>query len=126
MSDPQAVILDMEDRRVNAMMAGDLNALEALLAPEAFWLHANGQEDSRQAFLDGFRNGGLRANSLVLSEQSVLPFGDVCACHGTVDMTAQFGGEKRTSRNRYTTLWVASGQTWRIAFYQSTQLPKAT
>jgi ketosteroid isomerase-like protein len=113
-------ILSLEQRRITAMLSGDIEALDRLLRPEAVWVHASSKEDDKPAFLDGFRQGRLVAHSLALSDQAVHVYGNVGLCHGTVVMDASMDGKRLTATHRFTTVWVGEGGVYRLAIYQAT------
>ena len=104
------------------MLAGDVDALDQLLSPEAVWVHSSGALDDRGSFLAGFRDGRLECLQLALSEQRVQANSGGGFCAGIVDLDAKVAGERRTSRGRYIAVWLETEHGLKLAHYQSTRL----
>lgn len=124
--DPNSVRdLEALERQVTQALAQrDRAALEAVLAPGFTFIHASGQLDSRQQYLDLAASGGLTRQQVEV-ERINEPF----RLYGA--MTAirisravfRFQAEGRASRLRNTVVYVKSAAGWQLATSQSTRLP---
>ena len=55
--DTMALIAQLEDRRYEAMLRGDVATLDHLLDDRLRYVHSNGSADGKASYLDGFRKG---------------------------------------------------------------------
>lgn len=109
-------VLAAQDRKFAAQMAGDLAALDEILADELTYIHANGQPDDKAAFLAGpVRDGYL---SIVRSEGSVRRFGDLAIITGTADIQPI---PDLRFQARFTDVWQLRDGRWVNVAWQSTK-----
>ena len=77
---PDAEVRAAETARTNALVHGDIAALEKLMADDVTYVHASGKSDTKASYLDAIRSGQLRyllwephqMNVRVLGETAVL------------------------------------------------------
>lgn len=109
-------VLEAQDMKFAAQMAGDLTALAEILADDLTYIHANGAPDDKAAFLAGpVRDGYL---SIVRSEGSVRRFGDVAIITGTADIRPV---PDLRFNARFTDVWQMRDGRWVNVAWQSTR-----
>lgn len=120
-------VLALEERRRQALLAGDLPALQGLLADDLFYVHSTGASDSKDSYLGKIASGGLRYLSLEFSDQRTqsLPFAaTVC---GRMSAQVLKDGQQKSVASLYLTVWGCDPDgVWRLHAHQGTPLPPAT
>jgi ketosteroid isomerase-like protein len=118
-----AEVLKFDGARREAMLAGDADALDRLLADDAVWIHASSKLESKASFIEGVRTGRLQCFRMDQEHLSVRLYGPIALLSGIVDMeVAAEGGKRRSSKNRYTCGWVGDQDRFRMVFWQSTRM----
>ena len=116
-------VLETERRRYQAMVEGDLPALEGLLADSLTYTHATGQQDTKGEFLQNLRAGSLRYESIQPSEARVRFFGSAAVVTGTSQMGVRVGDRQLQFWIRYLALYELGQHGWQLVAWQSTRLP---
>ncbi len=113
-------VLKADAARRAAMIAGDVEALGALLHEDLIWTHSSGKTDGRASFLDGIGSGAVRYLALETEGVEVLSRGDVFVCHGLLTGRASRDGVEKALVNRFLNVWVREGDRFRMIAWQST------
>jgi ketosteroid isomerase-like protein len=121
-SELNAEVLKFDSARREAMLAGDVDALDRLLADDAVWIHASSNIDTKASFIEGIRTGRLQCFRIDQEHLSVRLYGPVALLSGIVDMEVASEGKRRSSKNRYTCGWVGDQGRFRMVFWQSTRM----
>lgn len=118
-------LIDAEHARREAMMLGDAETLEAMLAECFHYAHINGLVDDREQYLTRIRSGQVRMPHTSAREMQValrpgyaLLTGISLIAFERVDGSAR--GEMETL---FTSVWEPGPTGWRIAAYASTPMP---
>ena len=122
--DQSTELLELEDRRWQALREADFNMLDKLLSDQLTWTHASARHDSKSSFMAMLRTGATRYLDISRSEECVRMHGDVAVLTGVAEMRASINGEERQLCNRYTNVWVKTGQSWQMLAWQSTAMPR--
>jgi ketosteroid isomerase-like protein len=122
-SELNAEVLTFDSARREAMLAGDVDALDRLLADDAVWIHASSSIDTKASFIEGIKSGRLQCFRFDQEYLSVRLYGPVALLSGVVDLeVAAPEGKRRSSRSRYTCAWVGDQGRFRMVFWQSTRM----
>lgn len=115
-------VLAADDRRRAANMAGDADALEAILSPDFTYIHNTGFREGRAAYVARIRNAQVDYVSLDRLAANVRVYGAVALVDGLASMTYRTppGGPAQTVKTLYLAAWVFSDGQWRMAAYAST------
>ncbi|MBI3450122.1 MAG: nuclear transport factor 2 family protein [Acidobacteria bacterium] len=116
-------ILRLEDQRIQAMIAGDVETLDRLLAPELTYGHSSGKMDTKASFLAQLKSGDLKYRDFRRQ--------DVCVqvIDATAIVTGQAALDVRTPAGdlsipvRFTDVWVRRGERWEMVAWQSARIP---
>lgn len=80
---PAEAIRELERGRFRAMVDGDGEVLDALLADNASYVHTNGKRESKQQFIDAITAGRRRYRQIEIQTQELMPGGrDTWIVHG--------------------------------------------
>lgn len=111
----ESQIADAEDRLRAAMLAGDVAALDALLAPDMIFTNHLGQLRGKEDDLAGYRSGMLKLKSLKPSERRVRVLGDVAIVSVRMQLSGTYDGKPANGDYRFTRVWFLSPEgAWRV------------
>ena len=126
MTDDEPGPLAAERRFFDALVHGDVSALEDVLADDFLLIDVmSGSEVPRAAMLDVLRSGQLRFHSIEPAEARVRRYGETAVITGRTEMTMSFGETAMTARSRYTHVFVEQEGRWRMVAAQGTQIAPA-
>jgi ketosteroid isomerase-like protein len=111
-----------EDRRFQAMCAGDFAALEKLLADDLHYTHSSSSIDTKASLVDAIKSGRSAYRKIERPQESIRVYGDsaVVVGHARIDLG---GATPRTLNLRYTDVWVKGPSGWQMVAWQSTPIP---
>jgi pimeloyl-ACP methyl ester carboxylesterase/ketosteroid isomerase-like protein len=114
-------ITALETRRCQALMAGDVEALAGLLAPELTHVHANGEVDDRDSYLHKVRER-LRFPSVKRHSLDVRVHGDVAIAVGRLEQAVEVvaTGQRLPMRLVTTQAWVRCDRGWLLSSFHAT------
>ena len=113
-----------EEARLSAMCAGDAAALEAMLAEEFVYTHANGNIDSKESLIARIAAGTTRHSDAVLVDFSSRLYGDMAVGHGHFTMTVESPTYKVALDNLFLCVWVRRAGSWQQVALQSSPRKK--
>ncbi len=116
-------ILQLENRWVAALLAGDAETLAAMYADDIVYIHTNAAVDSKASYLAHIRSGNLTYQSLNRDDITVRLFGTTAlvACHWQARSISN--GIHYEINARYLHVYAKHGDEWRMVAHQSTRLP---
>lgn len=120
--DTMALIAQLEDRRYEAMLRGDVATLDHLLDDRLRYVHSNGSADGKASYLDGFRKGVWSYRSIAREDQTIVPFGEAAAVFNILRIDIDIAGVQRKVHARALALWIRSEQSWRLAALSSASI----
>jgi ketosteroid isomerase-like protein len=114
-----------EDARYQAMMAGDVAALDRLLDPELVYTHSSATADSKSRYIEGVRSGLWKYRKIDRSEENIVVRDGVALVFNRVRIDIDVNGEPKALDNRILAVWVrAAADAWRLIAVHSTPIPK--
>jgi ketosteroid isomerase-like protein len=106
-----------------AMLADDMEALNALLADEVVYVHSGGAAEDKQAYLDAVRDRYWEYKRLRPESQRIVTSGDLAMVLAVLDFEGGKRGEIHKPLRLFTTLvWMRQQGTWRLISRQGTKL----
>ncbi len=116
-------LLAADEARYQALYAQDAATLADMLAEDYLHTHANGKTDDKSAFLDSIRAARYRFVLAQRSAQTVRAAGPVALLSGLTDTTIEAGGQTKTLRNAFITVWARPpGHSWQLLHWQATKI----
>lgn len=112
-----------DEARYRAMLAGDIAALEGLLAEELSYTHSSALREGKQAYLASLANGRVRYLDARLSDVEQTIYDGLAMMHGMVVIEAVVDGVERTLDNRFLSVWKRGGGGWQMVAWASTPVP---
>jgi len=116
---PVEEIHEVEDRRYDAMIRGDADALSNTLAEEFFYHQPNGKTNDKPGYVKQMQTGTVKIFSAERYDVKVNVYGDVATAIGGTRLDLEIGGERRKADLRYLNFWVKRDGRWQLAKRQS-------
>ena len=114
MSTDEQEIRVLERRRCDALTAGDVSALSALMADDLVHIHGNGHIDGLVDYLQGFESKYI-FHRIERGDLDIRVYGDCAVVVGTLDQTVEVRGIDK--RNEIKALasqtWVRGADSWK-------------
>jgi ketosteroid isomerase-like protein len=110
-----------------ALLATDMNALEAMFSDDLVYIHSSGGLQNKKDYLDSIRTGNLRYKSITpVGSPRFRSFGNTATVSSRYDLELETGGSGKITPYtiQYLTVYVNEGGTWRIVAQQTTSVPK--
>ncbi|MDB5703716.1 MAG: hypothetical protein JWN66_832 [Sphingomonas bacterium] len=108
-------IWSQEAQLRQAMLGGDVGALDALLSDDLVFTDQAGRLLTKQDDLAAHRSRLLRIERLDTGDTQIRLLGDTAIVTLKADVQGQYGGQAFGGAFAYTRIWVRAGQGWRIA-----------
>ena len=117
-----------EEQRRQAMLSGDITALEALLSDGLVYVHSTGGRDTKTTYLDKMASGSLKYLTLCFEDLQVHTAGPGEMVTGRMSAEVIIGGQSKAIRSLFLTVWMpepgADGQqVMRMLAYQGAPYP---
>jgi hypothetical protein len=123
MADDVQTVLDAEDRRYQAMLAGDLAALEEMFADELSYAHSSGVRDTKDEYLGKLRSGYYVYKTADHPVERVEILGDAAIVVGRMTSDLLVDGTPKTIDNLALAVWTRASGDWKFLAYAPTGLP---
>lgn len=118
-------VLQAEEKRRQALLAGDLDALDAMLSPALVYVHSSGGQDSKASYLNHMRSGTLQYQSMSFEALQAHPASSCCIVTGRMLAQVTRNGQPMSIRSLFMTVWApapgtATKPVWQLQAYQGT------
>ena len=119
----EQTLIDLDASRMNAMVAGDVATLNAILADDLSYCHSSASVDTKQSLIEGIQCGATTFDSIQPADVEARVYGS----SGVVTGTARFNVSTRNGKLdfgvRFIDVWVQKDGGWQMVAWQSTRLP---
>lgn len=116
-------IRQQETRRFEAIVRGDVAALDGILSDDLSYTHATGVHETKAEFIGKLKSGQLRYESLTPEDMHVRVYGRTGVVTGLARVKVQVKGEALCFQLRFTDMYVKKGDRWQMVAWQATRLP---
>ena len=113
----------LEDRRYEAVTAGDVAALYELFAAGLVYTHSDAKTDTKQSYLDKLASGYFKYGPISHPEHAIVVRGDCALVFADMRGEVQLDGQMRVLNNRTLSVWVAEDGRWALLAFQPTKYP---
>jgi hypothetical protein len=114
------LIQSLEDRRFQAMLDGDAEALDLLLSDRLLYTHSSGGTDSKASYIRSIKEGTLRYRKIERQESHVEVYAGAAVVAGRAGLDVLINGEERIVTMCYLSVWINSMRGWQLVAFQST------
>lgn len=118
------LIRSLEEKRYNAIVAGDFETFGTLAHPDLNYVHSNGVVDTLQSYLAKCLDGYYVYHRIGHPINSIKVIGDVALVFGEMNGEITAGGVQKTLNNKALAVWTLLDGTWKLLAYQPTTVPK--
>ena len=118
----QAVI-DLDARRMQAMVAKDLKTLEATLADDLVYTHSSARLDTKKSLIEGMVKGTTVYTGCDPSDVKAQDLGDSVVLTGIARIKVVVNGTPNAFGVRFTDVYAKREGRWQMVTWQSTRLP---
>jgi uncharacterized protein (TIGR02246 family) len=118
-------VWQVEKDRFAAQVAKNYDLLEKVIGDDLYYIHSNGNVDTKSSFIGGMRDGSRQYGGITMDETKVRVFHNKTAVINGI-CTYLRTGENDTSNNlrlRYTSVYVKRGKQWQMVSWQSFRMP---
>jgi len=112
-------IIELENKRVEAMINGDVQALEKILADDLIYTHTTARIDTKSSFIEAISSGRSNYRSIERKDVNVRQFGDSAVVTGH----AKFHVGDSKFEARFIDVYAKRDGVWQMVAWQSTRLP---
>ncbi len=124
MADIASHIEELEDRRYQAMIDGDLATLDELCSDDLVYTHSNAERDSKASYFEKVKSGYYQYEWIEHPIETLVA-SDTCAViTGQMRARVLNDGQPRQLDNACLAVWVKEDDDWRFVAYQPTPNPK--
>lgn len=120
-----AEVAQADQARRAAMLAGDVAALERLIAPDAIYIHTNGWRETGLEYLQSVRAQKYTYVGVELDRCTYRVYGNAVLVAGIQTLEAHLPG---ATTNRIVIqavlVWEKRADNWAMVHYQGTNLPR--
>jgi ketosteroid isomerase-like protein len=120
----EQAIMHLEQDRVDAVVKGDLAALERIFADDLLYTHSNARQETKQQFLESVKSGNIKYEAMKHSDLKVQLFGDTAVMRGKSDIKGVANGQSFAFPIRFITVYVKMNGRWQMTVWQSTRAEK--
>ena len=117
-------VIQVENRRFQAMMDADTGALESILADELTYTHTTAALDTKESFIQRLASGAVNYVSVAPSNMQVRSYGDTAVVTGNADLQVSNNSNRTSFSLRFTDVLVQRDGRWQVVAWQSTRLPE--
>lgn len=114
----------LEDRRYDALVAGDWDAFAACCHPDLSYTHSSGEVDTRDTYVDKLREGWYAYHSIEHPVDRVVVNGDVAMVFGQMRADITAGGVEKRLDNECLSVWVRDDSGWLFYAYAPTVIKR--
>ncbi|MBY6678029.1 nuclear transport factor 2 family protein [Rhodococcus sp. BP-332] len=119
----KAEILDLEDRRYQAVVDGDFDTFRSLCHPDLVYTHSDGSRDSVASYLEKVESGFYVYHRIDHPTDDVLVSGDTAIVVGEMNASITANGKDKDLVNNCIAVWVRENGSWLLLAYQPTPRP---
>jgi ketosteroid isomerase-like protein len=113
----------LDERRIAATVAADVDALRGILADDLVWTHANGNSDSKSEWIEKVGSGKVRYHSFAFEEKRFRAFDATVVINGKGTTSVYHHGGVDTFRMSITAVYANRGGGWQMVAMQVTKMP---
>ncbi len=119
MNNEQA-LLSADSARRDAMISGDMNALDRLLSEELVWTHSSGKTEGKAAVMAAIKSGSVTYKVLSIDEYTITQHNDISIYLGVLNGSASRNGVEKNLKSKFLSVWKKKDASYRMLVWQST------
>jgi hypothetical protein len=113
----------VEQRRIDALIASDINALEEIIDEHCTHIESNGTSRTKAAFLEDVAQREFSFDLFEIDENQIRIFGDTAVVAGTYQNVVRVRGTPHPVKHaRHLRVYVNRGGSWKLVAHQATEI----
>ena len=112
-----------QSARFNAMIAADVETLDAILADGLVYTHTTGRVETKAEFLESLKSGTVSYDKVEIIDNAIRIAGDVASSTGAAEMSVSTPTRSMSFAIRFVEVYVRNGEGWQLIAWQSTRIP---
>jgi ketosteroid isomerase-like protein len=107
-----------------AQLTKDRESLERMVSDDLVFIDGSGRRQGKKEFIDGWTGPGDRYDPVTLIDRVILPIGpDAGVVSAETVLSGTSGGQRFSSRFRFSDTFQRTGGQWRAVHVQVTRMP---
>ena len=116
-------IITLENRRIEAMINQDTQALDEILAEDLSYTHSTARVETKAEFISSVTSGRTQYRSMERDDVRVRRYGDTAVVTGHANVHVDANGREIKFQIRFIDVYAKRDDVWRMVAWQSTKLP---
>ena len=116
-------VIDLDRKRMQAMVAKDIATLEQIIADDLVYTHSSARLDTKQSLIVGMTSGSTVYTGCEPSDVKAQDLGDTVVLTGVAQIKVTANGTANAFGVRFTDVYARRGGRWQMVTWQSTRLP---
>jgi ketosteroid isomerase-like protein len=108
------LILDYENRLLNAMRASDIKSLDELLHDDLIFNIPTGQTITKSMDIENYQSGIMKVSEIIAIDQTIQSFDGVYTVAVTLHLKAKYADQMVDGKFRYLRVWKLFGNSWKV------------
>lgn len=121
MADNGNTVIALDKKRMDAMAAKDIAALNELIADDMIYCHSSARLDTKASLIGNMQSGSTVYQSVVPSDVKAQDLGDAVVLTGIAHIKVSSGGKAMDFGVRFTDVWAKRNGKWQMVAWQSTK-----
>ena len=119
----EEAVAAVEQRRIDALLASDIQALDEMLDEQCTRIESNGTSRTKAAFLEGVAKREFSFDLFEIEENPIRIFGETAVAAGTYrNMVRVRGTPTPVKHARHLRVYVNRGGSWTLVAHQATEI----
>ena len=123
-SDAEQAVRQAEEQRCQALVQGDLAAVDRSMSDDSTYIHSSAEVQSKAAFIGDLKSGKRVYKGLNEDDVQVRVYGKTAVLTARTQLHVMNAGKELEFPMRITVVYVNTGGKWLMASYQSTRVPQ--
>ncbi len=117
----------LEQRRIDALLASDINALDAIIDEQCTHIESNATSRTKATFLQDVVSRAFAFDLLEIEENHIRIFGETAVVTGTYSNSVRVQGKPNPMKHaRHLRVYMHRGGSWKLVAHQATEIaPRA-
>lgn len=123
MNDNKNLIIELDLKRMHAMISQDVIALNLVLSDQLVYTHSSARIDSKETLIKSMQQGKTIYTSIVPSDVIAQDFGNVVILTGIASICVNSNSVEMDFKVRFTDVYALNVNKWQMIVWQSTKIP---
>jgi hypothetical protein len=123
MNDNKNLIIELDLKRMHAMISQDVIALNSVLSDQLIYTHSSARIDSKETLIKSMQQGKTIYTSIVPSDVIAQDFGNVVILTGIASICVNSNSVEMDFKVRFTDVYALNVNKWQMIVWQSTKIP---